>query len=160
MRALLAGSFDPVTIGHLDLMARLATTMDSVVVAVAINVGKQPLFTLEERVDMLREACAPWPNIEVQAFAGLVVDAARQCGADIIVRGIRQSGEFDRELQMAQMNRALTGIETLLLPTRPDLSFVTASLVREVARFGGDVSPYVPAHVSARLREKYPSPIR
>ncbi|MHB9026690.1 MAG: pantetheine-phosphate adenylyltransferase [Armatimonadota bacterium] len=152
MRALLAGSFDPVTNGHLDLISRLVSLIDSLVVAVAVNIEKRPLFTDAERVAMLRDACRPWPSVEVVTFSGLVVDAARQFGADVIVRGARHAGEFERELQMARMNRAITGIETLVMPARPELSFVSSSLVKEVAGFGGDVSAFVPTAVAVRLR--------
>jgi len=155
MRALFPGSFDPVTNGHLDLIARLVTLVDEVVVAVAINPAKHPLFSREERVALLREACACWPTVQIQEFIGLVVDAARQYEASMIVRGIRGNGELDREMQMAQANRALCGIETLLLPAHPAWSFVSSSLVREIARFGGDIAPYVPAPVAARLLEVY-----
>lgn len=155
MRALFPGSFDPVTNGHLDLIARLTTLVDEVVVAVAVNPQKVPLFSEEERVALLREACRPWPTVRVQAFTGLVVDAAQECGAGLIVRGIRGSADADRELQMAQLNRAMAGIETLCLPASPAWAFVSSSFVREIARFGGEVAPYVPAPVAARLREKY-----
>jgi len=155
MRALFPGSFDPVTNGHLDLIARLATLVDEVVVAVAVNPQKVPLFSEEERVDLLREACRPWPAVRVQAFTGLVVEAAREYGADLIVRGIRGSADADREMQMAQFNRAMTGIETLCLPASPAWAFVSSSFVREIARFGGEVAPYVPPPVAARMRDKY-----
>jgi len=158
MRALFPGSFDPVTNGHLDLIARLVSLVDEVVVAVAVNPEKIPLFPEEERVELLSEACRPWPAVRVERFTGLVVDAARQCAADLIVRGIRGVAESDRELQMAQMNRAQTGIETLLLPASPAWAFVSSSFVREIARFGGEVAPYVPAPVAARLYEKYRKP--
>ena len=154
MRALFPGSFDPVTNGHLDLIARLVPLVDEVVVAIAINPAKHPLFSGEERVQLLREVCSPWPTVSIREFTGLVVDAARQCGAEMIVRGIRNSGEFDWEVQMAQMNRAMTGVETLLLPASPSWSFVSSSLVREIARFGGNIDPYVPAPVAVRLRQQ------
>lgn len=155
MRALFPGSFDPVTNGHLDLIARIVPLVDTVVVAVAINCEKRPLFSEDERVALLQEACRVWPTVCVQAFSGLVIDAAQLAGADLIIRGVRSSVECDRELQMAQTNRALAGIETLLLPASPSWSFVSSSLVREIARFGGEVAPYVPALVAERLRQKY-----
>ena len=155
MRALFPGMFDPVTNGHLDLIARLSSLADDVIVAIAVNPEKRPLFTDEERATLLREACRPWPSVRAQTFAGLAVDAARQFNADVIVRGIRGSAEFDREWHMAQMNRAMTGIETLLLPASPSWAHVSSSLVREIARFGGDVTSYVPAAVVIRLRALY-----
>ncbi|MHB9132443.1 MAG: pantetheine-phosphate adenylyltransferase [Armatimonadota bacterium] len=152
MRALFAGSFDPVTHGHLDLISRMVPLADAVVVAVAINPDKQPIFSVEERVAMLREVCRAWPSVEVETFHGLVVDAAHHFDANVLVRGVRGSSDIDRELQMAQMNRSLTGLETLLLPANPNMAFVSSSLVKEVARFGGDIMPYVPAVVASRLR--------
>ena len=153
MRALFPGSFDPVTLGHLDLIGRLCGLVDSVVVGVAVNSDKQPLLPEAERIALLREVCAPWPRVEVQAFRGLVAEAARAVRADVIVRGFRQSEELAREVQMAQMNRALTGIETLLLPASAAWGFVSSSLVKEVAHFGGDITAFVPAVVAARLRQ-------
>jgi len=155
MRALFPGSFDPVTNGHLDLIARLAPLVDEVVVALAVNPQKIPLFTEDERVELLREVCRPWPVVRVQVFTGLVVDAARQCGADLIIRGIRGGADCEREWQMAHLNRTMAGIETLWLPASPEWACVSSSLVREIARFGGEVAPFVPAPVAACLREKY-----
>ncbi|HEY3416054.1 MAG TPA: pantetheine-phosphate adenylyltransferase [Armatimonadota bacterium] len=155
MRALLAGSFDPVTIGHLDLISRFVPLVDSLVIAVAVNIEKRPLFDDTERVEMLRDACRPWPTVEVVTFTGLIVEAARHFNADVIARGVRSSGEFEREVTMARVNRALTGIETLLLPASPDLSFVSSSLVKELASFGGDVAAFVPTAVAVRLRAKF-----
>lgn len=157
MRALFAGSFDPVTHGHLDLIGRVVSLVDSVVVAVATNPDKHPLFADEERVAILREVCRPWPTVEVRAFRGLVVDAARETGATLIVRGLRGEAEAAGELQMAQMNRALTGIETLLVPTTPQWAFVSSSLVKEIARLGGTVDAFVPGIVAARLRAHFSS---
>ena len=154
MRALFTGSFDPVTNGHLDLISRLAPLVDSLVVGVGVNPDKQPLFTDDERVAMLRTACAPWPQVTVQTFQGLAVEAARTLQADLLVRGVRPD-EYAREVLMAQANRALSGVETLLLPADPALAFLSASVVREVARFGGDVSRWVPAPVAARLRARF-----
>ncbi|HEY3378432.1 MAG TPA: pantetheine-phosphate adenylyltransferase [Armatimonadota bacterium] len=151
MRALFAGSFDPVTYGHLDLISRVVPLVESLVVAVAINSEKRPIFSEEERLTLLRATCQAWPQVEVRAFQGLVVDAARTVGATVIIRGIRNASELDHELQMAQTNRQLSGIETLLLPASPQWSFVSSSLIKEVARYGGDITPYVPAAVAARV---------
>ena len=156
LRALFPGSFDPVTNGHLDLIGRLCPLVDQLVVGVAVNPGKQPLLSDTERVALLREACRAWPQVEVQAFNGLVVEAARRLDVQLLVRGIRNGEEFNREWQLAQMNRALTGIETLLMPTTPQWALVSSSLIKEVARFGGDVSAFVPPAVAARLRMSYP----
>lgn len=152
MRALFAGSFDPVTNGHVDLIGRAAVIADSVVVAVAVNIAKRPIFPDEVRVAMLREACQGWPQVTVVVFHGLIVEAAREFGADVLIRGVRASDDFAKEYQMAQVNRALTGIETLLLPASPQLSFLTSSLIKELIRFGGDVSSMVPPAVCARLQ--------
>jgi pantetheine-phosphate adenylyltransferase len=151
MRVLFSGSLDPVTNGHLDLIARMVTFADSVVVGVAINPAKQPLFSADERVALLRAACALWPTVVVRCINGLVVDAVHDVRADLLVRGVRDSQEAAQALAMARANRALGGVETLLLPAAPEWCHVSASLVREVARFGGDVSAFVPAAVAARL---------
>lgn len=154
MRALFAGSFDPVTLGHLDVISRLAGMLDALVVAVAINPDKHAMFSIEERVTMLRDVCQPWPNVDVQAFSGLVTEAARDLEVGCLVRGVRGAVEFAREEQMALANRALTGIDTLLLPASPHLSFISSTLVKEVAAFGGEITPFVPAVVAQRLRQR------
>ncbi len=152
--ALCPGTFDPVTNGHLDVVRRAAKLFDRVLVAVVENPSKDPLFTAAERVDMLREAAGELPNVEVEAFTGLLVDFARNRGMDVIVKGLRATQDFDYELQMAQMNRHLSEVETWFIPTSPKWSYLSSSLVKEVARFGGDVSGLVPAHVVERLRER------
>jgi pantetheine-phosphate adenylyltransferase len=154
-RAVCPGSFDPVTHGHLDIIARTARLADEVVVAVGDNMAKNGLFTPQERVAMLRAACAPWDNVSVTLFTGLLVDFCAAHDIGLISKGVR-AADFDYEVQMAQMNRRLTGVETILLPTDPQWAFVSSSLVREVATLGGDVSGFLPPAVSeqtaARVR--------
>lgn len=151
--AVCPGSFDPVTNGHLDVFARAATLADEVVVAVLINHSKSGLFSVDERMEMLREVCAPYPNVRVDAFHGLLVDYCRDHGIQAIVKGLRAVSDFDYELQMAQMNYRLAGVETLFVSTNPLYSYLSSSLVKEVARFGGDVSGLVPDAVLQRLHE-------
>ena len=154
--ALIPGSFDPVTYGHLDIIERTARHFDEVLVAAIRNPQKtQALFDLDEREEMLVECTAPFPNVRIDFFKGLLVDFARQHGVTAIVKGLRAVSDFDYELQMAQMNFKLSGIDTLFMPTSPQHSFLSSSLVREVARFGGDVSSMVPEPVARRLKEKY-----
>jgi pantetheine-phosphate adenylyltransferase len=148
------GTYDPVTNGHLDIVARAATVFDRVVVAVLINPGKQPLFSLEERVAMLKEATVTMPAVEIDAFTGLLVDYARARDVTAIVKGLRAVSDFDYELQMAQMNYRLAGVETMFMTTNPTWSYLSSSLVKDVARNGGDVSGLVPDFVAARLRER------
>ena len=154
--ALCPGSFDPVTNGHLDIIERTSRHFDDVIVAVIRNPQKsQSLFTLEERQEMLHEVTAHLTNIRIEFFKGLLVDFAKEHGAAAIVKGLRAISDFDYELQMAQMNQSLSGIDTFFISTSPQYSFLSSSLVREVARFGGDVSTMVPAIVAKRLGERY-----
>jgi pantetheine-phosphate adenylyltransferase len=154
--ALCPGSFDPVTLGHLDIIGRAARHFDEVIVAVIRNPQKtQSLFSLEERQQMLKEETAHLGNIRIEFFKGLLVDFAKEHGAQAIVKGLRAVSDFDYELQMAQMNQQLSGIDTFFLSTSPQYSFLSSSLVREVARFGGDVSAMVPEHVNNRLVERF-----
>jgi pantetheine-phosphate adenylyltransferase len=149
------GSFDPVTRGHEDLIRRSLAFVDRVVVAVAVNVAKQPLFTLEERVALLRETIR-LPEVEVRAFDGLLVAFARSVGASVIVRGLRAVSDFEYEFQMALMNRTLDPtLETVFLVPAFDLTYLSSSLVREVSRFGGDVSQLVQPVVQQALRKKF-----
>jgi pantetheine-phosphate adenylyltransferase len=149
------GSFDPVTNGHLDVIARAAKLADEVVVAVLVNRSKHGLFTLDERIEMLAEAVAPYPNVRVDSFHGLLVDYCRRHDIPAIVKGLRVVGDFDYELQMAQMNHTLTGVETLFVPTNPVYSFLSSSLVKEVATYGGDViRDFVPHTVLDRLVQR------
>ncbi len=156
--ALCPGSFDPVTNGHIDIIERTARHFDDVIVAVIRNPQKsQSLFSLEERQEMLHEVTSHLPNIRIEFFKGLLVDFAREHGAAAIVKGLRAVSDFDYELQMAQMNQRLSGIDTFFISTSPQHSFLSSSLVREVARFGGDVSSMVPPMVAQRLKERYGS---
>jgi pantetheine-phosphate adenylyltransferase len=143
-----------VTNGHLDIVRRGAALFDRVVMAVVENPAKTPLFEVGERVEMLREAVADLDNVEVDSFSGLLVDYARSKGAGTIVKGLRAVTDFDYELQMAQMNRHLAEVETVFIPTSAKWSYLSSSLVKEVARYGGDVSGLVPDHVLRRLKEK------
>ena len=155
-KALIPGSFDPVTFGHLDVIERTARLFDHVIVAAVGNPGKAPpLFSLEQRQTMLAEVTAHIPEVDIAAFEGLLVDFALAHGVDAIVKGLRAVSDFDFELQMAQVNERMSGIPTLFFPTAPEHSFLSSSLVREVARFGGDVSSMVPARVAQRLKERF-----
>lgn len=154
LTALCPGTFDPVTNGHIDIVERAARLFDRVVVAVVENPAKEPMFSLEERRQMLKEALADLDNVEVDSFAGLLVDFARQRGAGVIVKGIRAVSDFDYELQMAQMNKGLADTETCFIPTSTRWSYLSSSLVKEVVRLGGDVGGLVPEHVLQRLQER------
>jgi pantetheine-phosphate adenylyltransferase len=143
-----------VTNGHLDIIERASRHFDRVVVAVLVNPAKEPLFSLEERLAMLKEATSMMPAVEVDSFSGLLVDFARARGSSVIVKGLRAVSDFDYELQMAQMNHRMAGVETFFMTTNPGWSYLSSSLVREVARHGGDVSGLVPANVADRLAEK------
>jgi pantetheine-phosphate adenylyltransferase len=153
-RAVCPGSFDPVTNGHLDIIRRAAAIFDELVVATGTNVSKSRLFTPDERMEMLRETCADLPNVTVSGFTGLIVDFCRDIGATAIVKGLRGGNDYEFELPMAQMNSHLTGVETVFLTTNASWGYVSSSLVKEVATFGGDVSALVPASVHARLTER------
>jgi pantetheine-phosphate adenylyltransferase len=144
-----------VTNGHLDIIGRSAGIFDDVIVAVLVNESKQGLFTIDERLDMLREVTKPYENVRVESFRGLTVDFCRAHDARVIVRGIRAVSDFDFELQMAQMNIGLAGVETLFMPTSPEASFLSSSLVKDVAKWGGDVTPHVPEVVARRLVDRY-----
>jgi pantetheine-phosphate adenylyltransferase len=153
-RAVCPGSFDPVTNGHLDVIERISPLFDEIVVAVLINKNKQGLFDTDERIELLRESTKDLPNIVVDSFHGLLVDFCKAHGIQVIVKGLRAVSDFDYELQMGQMNHSLAGVETLFIPTNPLYSFLSSSLVKEVATYGGDVSGLVPEPVLTRLRAR------
>jgi pantetheine-phosphate adenylyltransferase len=157
-RVVCPGSFDPVTNGHLDIIDRSARLFDEVIVAVLINELKAGLFSVDERMDMLRAVTKEHPNLRIESFKGLLVDFCRAQDARIVVRGIRAVSDFDYELQMAQMNIGLAGVETLFMPTNPLYSFLSSSLVKEVARWGGDVSAHVPPLVAEYLDRRLERP--
>jgi pantetheine-phosphate adenylyltransferase len=154
--AVYAGSFDPITHGHEDIMVRSLEFVDRLVVAVATNVAKQPLFSVQERVDLVRATMSKHPQIEVRSFDGLLVDFARDIGATLLIRGLRAVSDFEYEYQMALMNRHLSQrLETVFMIPSLDTTYISASLVREVARFGGDVGALVHPEVARALRTKF-----
>ena len=153
-RVVCSGSFDPVTNGHLDIIGRAARLYDEVVVAVLINISKQSLFTTDERVEMLRETTASLENVTVTRFHGLTVDFCLANDIPAIVKGLRAVSDFEYEQMMSQMNYRLAGVETLFMTTNPLYAFLRSSLVKEIARYGGDVSGLVPELVVERLRER------
>ena len=153
--AVYPGSFDPVTLGHLDIIERTAQIMDRVVVGVLINRKKTPLFSVEERVNMLKSVTAHLPNVEVKAFDGLTIDFARENGAKAIVRGLRAITDFEYELQLAQTNRVMAPeIDTLFLTTGLKYTYLSSSMVKEIAAYGGDISAFLAPEVARRVEEK------
>lgn len=156
-RAACPGSFDPPTHGHLDIIERTARMFDEVVVAVGSNQSKTALFSPAERVEMLTEACADWPGVRVELFGGLLVDFCSEQQIDVVVKGLRFVSDFDYELQMAQMNAQLSGIDTVFMPTAAQWSYVSSSLVREIARLGGDVAQFLPDAIAARTLQRVKS---
>jgi pantetheine-phosphate adenylyltransferase len=153
-RAVCPGSYDPPTNGHVDILERAAGLFDEVVVAVLINKSKRGLFSVDERMDMLREVSSHLPNIRVDSWHGLLVHYCQQHDIQAIVKGLRAISDFDYELQMAQMNQQLTGVETMFMPTKPENSFLSSSLVKEVATYGGDVAHLLPEPVYKRLVQR------
>jgi pantetheine-phosphate adenylyltransferase len=153
--AIYPGSFDPVTNGHLDLIERGAKLFGRLVVSILRNLDKEPLFTIDERVEMLREVTRPWPNVEVEVFSGLLVEYAQMRGANVILRGIRAVSDYEYELQMAMMNRKLRpDLETVFMLPAVAYSFLSSRLVREIAQLGGPITGLVPVAVEQRLRSK------
>ena len=153
-RVVCPGSFDPVTNGHLDIISRASRLFDEVVVAVLINITKRSLFTVDERMEMLREVTARYGNVRVDRFHGLLVDFCETNGISAVVKGLRAVSDFDYEMQMAQMNYSMAKVETMFMTTNPLYSFLSSSLIREVAKYGGDVSGLVPEQVIGKLRAR------
>ncbi len=157
--AVYPGSFDPTTNGHLDVIQRAATTFDRLVVAVGRNSSKTPLFSPEERVELLRRCCSPWPNVSVTTFDGMLVNFARAQGAQVLIKGLRAVSDFEYEFQMALANRHLAAdIETLFMMASAEHLYLSSSIVKEIARLGGDISALVPPLVEAQLHEKFARP--
>jgi pantetheine-phosphate adenylyltransferase len=152
--AVCPGSFDPVTLGHIDVFERAAAQFDEVIVAVLGNPGKSGMFTVEERIEMIEEACEHLRNLRVESGQGLVVDFVKSRGFTAIVKGLRTGTDFEYEVQMAQMNKHIAGVDTFFVATTPQYSFVSSSLAKEVAGFGGDVSALLPESVNRRLAAK------
>jgi pantetheine-phosphate adenylyltransferase len=154
--ALYAGSFDPITLGHVDVVKRAASIFPKLIVAVGVHPTRNALFSVDERLSLVSEVCREFPKVEVASFGGLLVDYAREVGAQVIVRGLRVGSDFEYELQIAHANADLASeLETVFLPTRTRYGFISASLVREIASHGGDVSRYAPEPVCRALKLKY-----
>jgi pantetheine-phosphate adenylyltransferase len=153
-KAVFPGTFDPPTNGHLDIIARASAAFDELIVAAGVNRSKQRLFDDDERIAMLTEIAAPYGNVRIDTFEGLLVEYCRAEGAGVIVKGLRSAADYDYELQMAQLNKAMTGVDTMFLPTSADSAFISSSWVKEIARLGGDVAGFLPPSVHARLLKK------
>ena len=153
-KAVCPGSFDPITFGHLDVIARASGIFDEVIIAVMVNRTKASLFTVDERISMIKEVVAKYPNVKVDSWSGLLVDYCKTNGVSAIVKGLRAVSDFDYELQMAQMNLQLKGVDTLFMATTPAYSFLSSSLVKELANYGGDVSALVPANVLSLMKAR------
>lgn len=155
-RAIYPGSFDPVTFGHLDIIKRSASIIDELIVGVLNNNKKQPLFSVEERLEMLRQVTKEYPNVQVTAFSGLLIDFADQVGAGVIVRGLRAITDFEYELQMSQTNHIMnSGIDTIFFTTSLEYAYLSSSTVKEVAMYGGDISHFVPPVVADAISKKF-----
>lgn len=155
VKAVYAGSFDPVTFGHLDIIERSSRVVDELVVGVLYNQSKSPLFSVEERVKMLEEVTDKFPNVTIRSFSGLQVEFAKECGAHILVRGLRAISDFDYELQMAQTNRIISPeLDTMFLTTSLEYAYLSSTTVKEVASFGGDISAFVPSCVGEKIQQR------
>lgn len=152
--AVCPGSFDPITNGHLDIIERASSLYDDVVVAVMINHSKKSLFSVEERIELIQDVCNKFPNVRVDSWHGLLVDFCKKNEIPAIVKGLRAVSDFEYELQMSQMNHQLAGVETVFISTSPQYSYLSSSLVKEIATYGGDVSAYVPSSVLTQLLKK------
>ena len=156
VRAIYPGSFDPVTLGHYDIIERSSKIFDKLIVGVLNNSAKSPLFSVEERVNMLKDVTSHFPNVEVQSFAGLLIDFVRSNDANVIVRGLRAITDFEYELQLAQMNRVIAPeIDTLFLTTNLKYAYLSSSMAKEVAMYGGDISSFLSPEIAEKVREKY-----
>ena len=154
-KAIYPGTFDPVTLGHLDVITRASRIFDALIIGVGNNPAKKSLFTLQERVAMVRKETAHLPNVQVRSFRGLVVNFAKACGVSVILRGVRTVSDFEYELQMATANRASAGVETVFMTPTPEYEFVSARFIKELAAMGGDVGKLVTPAVEERLRRKF-----
>ena len=154
-KAIYPGSFDPVTLGHIDVIRRASKLFDHLIIGVLNNRAKTPLFSVEERVKMLKEVTKDIPNVEVKSFAGLTVDFAKECGANAVVRGLRAITDFEYELQMAQTNRVLApDVDTVFLTTSLEYAYLSSTIMKEVANFGGDLSKFAPREITDAVEEK------
>ena len=154
--AIYPGSFDPVTLGHYDIIERSSKIFDKLIVGVLNNSAKSPLFSVQERVNMLKDVTSHFPNVEVQSFAGLLIDFVRSNDANVIVRGLRAITDFEYELQLAQMNRVIAPeIDTLFLTTNLKYAYLSSSMAKEVAMYGGDISSFLSPEIAEKVREKY-----